>query len=100
RAHELQPSDYEELVMVEGLGAKKIRALALVAELVYGERASWRDPARYSYAHGGKDGHPYPVDRETYDSTGDYLRNAIEDAGIDRKDRLRALESLGRFLKL
>ncbi|MDI6841686.1 MAG: DUF763 domain-containing protein [Methanothermobacter wolfeii] len=100
RAHELQPSDYEELVMVEGLGAKKIRALALVAELVYGERASWRDPARYSYAHGGKDGHPYPVDRETYDSTVDYLRNAIEDAGIDRKDRLRALESLGRFLKL
>jgi len=86
--------------MVEGLGAMKIRALALVAELVYGERASWRDPARYSYAHGGKDGHPYPVDRETYDSTVDYLRNAIEDAGIDRKDRLRALESLGRFLKL
>jgi Uncharacterized conserved protein len=51
------------------VGAKVVRALALVAELVYGERPSWRDPLKFSFAHGGKDGLPFPVDRETYDRT-------------------------------
>ncbi|MDI9615524.1 DUF763 domain-containing protein [Methanothermobacter sp.] len=99
RAYEIRPGNYEELVMVDGLGPKKIRALALVADLVYGEEVSWRDPVKYSYAHGGKDGYPYPVDRDTYDSTVDYLKGALEEARIDRKDRLRALESLERFLR-
>jgi hypothetical protein len=100
RAYEIQPGHYEELVMIDGLGPKKIRALALVADLIYGEEVSWRDPVKYSYAHGGKDGYPYPVDRDTYDSTVDYLKVALEEARIDRKDRLRALESLEKFLRV
>lgn len=99
-AYEIQPGDYEELVMLSGFGAKKVRALALVADLVHGERASWRDPVKYSYAHGGKDGYPYPVDRETYDCTVEYLRSAVEDAKIEKKERLKALESLERFLSI
>ncbi|MGB9838747.1 DUF763 domain-containing protein [Methanothermobacter sp.] len=100
RAYEIQPGNYEELVMLSGFGARKIRALALVADLIYGERANWKDPVKYSYAHGGKDGYPYPVDRETYDCTVEYLRSALEDAKIDGRERLRALESLERFLSM
>lgn len=49
------------------MGPKRVRALALISELIYGAETSWKDPAKYSFAHGGKDGHPYPVDRETFD---------------------------------
>ena len=68
-AYELQPSSYEKLVALRGMGPKRIRALALVSELVYGAKPSWKDPAKFSFAHGGKDGTPFPVDRTTYDST-------------------------------
>jgi len=68
-AYELQPSSYEELVSLRGMGPQKIRALALVSDLVYGTRPSWRDPVKYSFAHGGKDGFTYPVDRDTYDNS-------------------------------
>jgi hypothetical protein len=69
RLYEVRPRTYEELLLIRGVGAKVVRALALVAELVYGERPSWRDPLKFSFAHGGKDGLPFPVDRETYDRT-------------------------------
>ena len=67
RTYERQPEDFETLLGMEGVGAKTLRALSLIAELVYQTPVSLRDPARYSFAHGGKDGHPYPVDRTTYD---------------------------------
>jgi hypothetical protein len=57
-AYELQPSSYEELVSLRGLGPKRIKALALISELVYGAKPIWKDPAKYSFAHGGKDGTP------------------------------------------
>ena len=74
--------------------AATIRALALVSELVYGVRASVRDPARFSFAHGGKDGHPYPVDRRTYDRSIEALRAAVERAKLGRWEKLEALRRL------
>ncbi len=71
------PRSYPELMLREGVGPASIRALALVAEVLYGARPSYRDPARYSFAHGGKDGTPYPVHRRRYDQTLDLLRKAI-----------------------
>jgi len=79
---------------MEGVGAKTIRALALVSELVYGAKASVRDPARFSFAHGGKDGHPYPVDRRTYDRSIEALRAAVERAKLGQREKLEALRRL------
>jgi hypothetical protein len=98
RAMELQPSSYAELLEVPGMGPRRIRALALVAELAYGASPSWRDPARFSFAHGGKDGHPYPVDRGTYDATIASLREALDGARVGSRERLEALGRLGRAL--
>jgi len=69
RLCEFKPENYEKLLATEGVGPKTIRALALVAEVIYGARPSYDDPARYSFAHGGKDATPYPVDIDTYDKT-------------------------------
>ena len=98
-AYELQPKDYEELVALQGMGPKRIRALALVSELVYGTKPSWKDPAKYSYAHGGKDGFPYPVHRQTYDSTIETLRDALQQSKLDKKDKLQAIKRLHEFIR-
>ena len=73
-------------------------ALALVSDLVFGTESSWHDPATYSFAHGGKGGYPYPVDRDTYDQTIEVLRDAIEGAEIGQEGRYRAIRRLGAFL--
>ena len=92
------PRDFEELLGVAGVGPKTLRSLALVAELVYGTRASTRDPARYAFAHGGKDGTPFPVDRATYDRTVSILENALNGArGVERSERVKAFRRLARF---
>ena len=70
-----QPENYEKLLATPGVGPKTIRALALVAEVIYGAKPSYEDPARYSFAHGGKDATPYPVDCETYDRSIKLLKN-------------------------
>jgi len=95
--YERQPGGFEELLGLAGVGAKTIRALSLLSELVYGVAPSYRDPARYSFAHGGKDGIPYPVDRETYDRSIELLRKAIGRAklGIREKD-----EAVGRLERM
>lgn len=97
RTYERAPKDFEALLGIEGVGAKTLRALALVAELIYGARASTRDPARFSFAHGGKDGTPYPVDRATYDRTIDVLHAALARAKMDRSDKIKALKRLAAF---
>ncbi len=94
---ERQPRTFEELLGTKGVGARSLRALALLSEVVYGQPASTRDPARFSFAHGGKDGHPYPVDRETYDGSIHHLRQAVDDARVGRTDRVRALKRLARW---
>ena len=97
KAYEAQPHDFTSLLAVPGVGAKGLRALSLVAELTYGAPASLRDPVSFSFAHGGKDGTPFPVDRRTYDSTIDSLRTALRDAKTGRTEKLDALRRLARL---
>ena len=94
KTYERAPEDFETLLGMEGVGAKMLRALALASEVIYGTPASTRDPARFSFAVGGKDGFPYPVDLETYDKTVDVLREAVNGANIDRSERVKALKRL------
>jgi hypothetical protein len=88
------PRTYEELVSLEGVGPKTVRALALIGELVYGARPSYEDPARYSFAHGGKDATPYPVDRYTYDQSIDILLRVIGRARIDASEKQKMTRRL------
>jgi hypothetical protein len=92
--YERQPEGFEVLLGLQGVGPKTIRALGLIAELVYDTPASRRDPALFSYAHGGKDGFPYPVDRETYDRNIEVLRRAVAQAKVGRNERMQALRRL------
>lgn len=94
KTYEKQPENFELLLGMQGVGPKTMRALALVSELVYGVAPSFRDPARFSFAHGGKDGHPYPVDRETYSRTIEILKKAISEAKLGYTDKLRAIKRL------
>lgn len=96
-AYERQPVDFETLLGIRGIGPATIRALALIGELLYGTEPSFDDPARYSFAHGGKDGIPYPVDRENYRRSIDFLRDAITRAKIGQMDRLKALKRLASY---
>jgi hypothetical protein len=97
RTYERAPENFEALLGIEGVGAKTLRALALASELIYGQAASVRDPARFAVAHGGKDGHPFPVDRATYDRTTLALRRALEKGKIDRSEKVRAFKRLADF---
>jgi hypothetical protein len=99
RTYEHAPADFEALLAIEGVGAKTLRALALTSELIHGVSASRRDPARFSYAHGGKDGTPYPVDRETYDRTIDVMHRALNRANIGRSDKVAAFRRLADFTR-
>jgi len=94
KTYERQPEDFERLLGMQGVGAKTLRALSLIADLLYGVKTSLRDPARFSFAHGGKDGHPYPVDRDLYDRSIEALRQAVERAKIGDRERLMALRRL------
>jgi len=92
--YERQPENFETLLSMRGVGAKTIRALSLVSELIYGKQPSFKDPARFSFAHGGKDGHPYPVDKSNYESTIEVLERAISLAKIGNKEKLAAIRRL------
>jgi hypothetical protein len=94
RAYEIQPKNYEELVSLNGMGKKKLRALALVSKLIYGTGLDWKDPVKYSFAHGGKDGYPFPVDRESYDNTIRFLRDAVDGAKLEAKEKNAAMVRL------
>ncbi len=87
-----QPETYEKLLAVRGVGPKTVRALTLVAEVIYGAKPSYEDPARYSFAHGGKDATPYPVDRETYDSSIATLTEAVAHSNISPYEKDRAIK--------
>jgi hypothetical protein len=95
-AAEVGPREYPELLLVPGVGARTVEALALVAELVHGAPSRFRDPARFSYAHGGKDGHPFPVPLRVYDQTIRTLKEAVSRARLGEDDRLAALRELDR----
>jgi hypothetical protein len=93
-AHARAPVDFAELLLVPGVGSRTVFALALVGEVVYGAPSRFSDPARFSLAHGGKDGHPYPVPLRVYDETIRVLKNAVSRAKIGQDDRLSALRRL------
>ncbi len=95
--YERQPGNFEELLGIRGLGPKSLRALALLSDIIYGAPPSYSDPAIYSYAHGGKDGIPYPVDRAVYDRSIEILERAIKESNLGRKEKLEALRRLARF---
>ena len=96
RITDLKPENYEELVAIKGVGGKTMRALSLVGEVIYGADPSYEDPARYSFAHGGKDATPYPVDRETYDQTIQILQTAVRKAKINPKEKNKALRRIAK----
>jgi len=93
--YERQPQDFEQLLGLQGVGAKTLRALSLIAELVHGVAPSYQDPARYSFAHGGKDGYPYPVDKETYDKSIELLAKSVSRAKLGMSEKRDALNRLG-----
>ncbi len=95
--YEQPPGDFEALVGRDGVGPRTLRALALAAELIYGASPSTRDPARFAFAHGGKDGTPFPVDRDTYDRTIEVLGAAINRAKVDRSERVAAFRRLATW---
>ena len=97
--YERQPRGFEQLLGLKGVGPKTIRALSLISELVYGVAPSYRDPARYSFAHGGKDGIPYPVDRKTYDQSIELLRKAIHKAKLGFREKNETLNRLHRLTR-
>ena len=93
-AHARAPEDFAELLLTPGVGPRTVFALALVGEVVHGAPARFHDPARFSLAHGGKDGHPYPVPRRVYDQTIRVLKSAVERAKLGQADKLSAIRRL------
>ena len=98
RVYEFQPQNYEELLSVKGVGPATMRGLALVAELIYGEEPSWEDPVKFSFAYGGKDGVPFPVDRKAMEDSIEILKKSVESAKMGEKDKLRSLQRLRQFV--
>jgi len=97
-AYEMQPGNYEELVGLKGMGGKGLRSLALVSKLIYGTEPDWKDPVKYSFAHGGKDGIPYPVNKKVYDETMDFLRQAFIESKAEKREKLMALKRLEKMV--
>jgi hypothetical protein len=97
KTYERQPQDFEALLSMQGVGPKTIRALSLISDLVYGATPSFRDPVRYSFAHGGKDGYPYPVDRANYDLSIYTLEQALRRARLGDREKLAALRRLASW---
>jgi len=95
--HENNPEDFEELLLLKGMGPRALQSLALVSEIIYGTESRFEDPARFSFAHGGKDGHPFPVPIKIYDETISTLQKAIQRAKIGNSDKLNAIQKLSEI---
>jgi len=93
-AHEHQPKDFESLLLLQGVGPRTIQSLALVSEIIHGTPTRFKDPARFSFAHGGKDGHPFPVPLKVYDETIQTLHNAVHKAKIGASEKNIAIKKL------
>jgi len=93
-AYDKQPKDFEELLLLEGVGPRTIQSLALVSEVVHGTPSRFKDPARFSFAHGGKDGHPFPVPTKTYDEVISTMQKIVQQAKIGVTDKKEALKKL------
>jgi hypothetical protein len=93
-AHEREVKDFESLLLLEGVGPRAIQSLTLVSEVIHGTPSRFTDPARFSFAHGGKDGHPFPVPTKTYDQSIEVLRTALEKAKLGNSDKTEAIKNL------
>lgn len=98
-AYESDLTNFESLLLTKGLGPKTIRSLTFVSEIIHGTPSRFKDPARFSMAHGGKDGHPYPVQTSVYDDSLKILKRSIEKAKIDQTDRLKAIKKIHEIAK-
>ena len=93
-ARENEPENFEDLLMLKGVGPRTMQSLALVSEVIHGAPSRFTDPARFSFAHGGKDGHPFPVPTQTYDETISILRTGIEKSKLGNTDKNLAIKKL------
>src|SRR6202000_1145996 len=93
-AHERELREFADLLLVENLGPRTLQTLAMVAEVVHGSPVRFSDPARYSFALGGKDGHPFPVPLHVYDESIDVLRRSLDAAKVDGGDKLEGFRRL------
>lgn len=98
-AYERDLHDFAELLLLENLGPRTLQSLALVAEVVHGAPSRFSDPARFSFAHGGKDRHPFPVPLKTYDESLNVLRKGLDAAKVGDKEKLDAFRRLNRFVQ-
>ncbi|MEL6614896.1 MAG: DUF763 domain-containing protein [Bacteroidota bacterium] len=96
-AQETETTDFEDLLLLKGLGPRTLQSLALVSEVIHGAPSRFTDPARFAFAHGGKGGSPFPVPTRVYDETIDTLRSAVERAKIGQTDKTKAIASLTRL---
>ena len=99
-AYERDLHDFASLLLTENLGPRTLQSLALIAEVVHGAPSRFSDPARYSFAHGGKDGHPFPVPLKTYDESLSVLRRGLDAARLEGQERSDALRRLDRFVRV
>lgn len=93
-AHDTQPKNFEDLLLLQGVGPRTVQSLTLVSEVIHGTPSRFKDPARFSFAHGGKDGHPFPVPTKTYDEVIETLQKAVNKARIGQADKAQALKKL------
>lgn len=98
-AHERELHDFAELLLTEKLGPRTLQSLALVAEVIHGAPSRFTDPARFSFAHGGKDGHPFPVPLKTYDETLAVLRRGLHAAKVDATEKTHGMKRLDEFVR-
>jgi hypothetical protein len=96
-AQEKNITNFDELLLLEGLGPRTLQSLALVSEVIYGSPSRFKDPARFSFAHGGKDGHPFPVPLKVYDETIETLQNAIQRSKLGNNDKSQAIKQLTKI---
>ena len=95
KIYDIQPTNYEQLISIPGFGPAAVRALSLIGEIIFGTKASWQDPVKFNFAHGGKDGVPYPVARETYDNKLSLFCNRRSRNSKRRKDSV--IKEIGHF---
>lgn len=96
-AHETNVTDMESLLLLEGVGPRTLQSLTLVSEVIHGTPSRFSDPARFSFAHGGKDGHPFPVPTSVYDETVEVFDKAIRQARLGDKEKSDALKNLSKI---
>ncbi len=99
-SHEKRPKDFESLLLLEGMGPRTLQSMALVSEVIYGTPSRFDDPARFSFAHGGKDGHPFPVPIKVFDETIAVLRRAVQKSKVGQSDKLQAIRKLSELSRM